>query len=462
MAGGEMTARLASLGAAALIVVIFAACELDRDVPVEQIGEPLAVNPSRRVRPSRPARDSGAAADDGPRRSRGADAAPAPPLDADSPDDPLLARPQPAKALALAAEADRQAASGELTKAMELYGRALEINPRSPWFLASCGWFLARQGQEGRARDALEQALDLEQRRDPLLLAALHLGIGELRELRGDQIRARESYRIALRTLTAPHFARALLRITPPTDAQHDAALRVAFPESAPPPELRRRFESGPRLGPRPIAYARDGDDRHLILTAQPPPDSGPLAAGAHYALQIIRTPGGEGDADDPSDVASDAPLSLGETQALRWHDARLAVVELGPERQALISTIERTAPGVGAPLEVGTTIVALDERPPRILFTRVTGQERDDPLGCRRGWREEVALHDSDGDGEIDAVTLTRRDTVSLRLEAAESYCAPTESTQPPRSFPLLPRPAAATEPPLPPADAAPEPRGQ
>lgn len=418
-------------------LLLTAACSDDRSSPSERVGAPLAVNPEQRQRPSDAGADAATPADGGGLAGDTA-AASRPRRDAGEQDRQGPQRPQPAKALALAADADRRAAEGDLTEAMAIYGRALELNPRSPWFYTAHAWFLARQDRQAGARDALERALDLAQRRDPLLLAAIHLGIGELRELRGDLARARESYRIALRAWAAAPLARALLGITPRTDVQYDAALRVAFDER-PPERVLELFGSFRRHRPQPLAHV-EHEGRHFIVSAQPPSPAGQIAAGAHYALHILATP----QDDDQADAGLRpllAPMSLGETAAVRWHRATARVVPLAQERQALISTLERTAPGVGAPLEVGTTIVAIDESPPRVIFTRVTGSERDDPLGCRRGWREQVELTDSDGDGTMDAVALTRHDRVTTRLESAASYCTPVDRARPRRVVPFLPR---------------------
>jgi hypothetical protein len=241
---------------------------------------------------------------------------------------------------------------------------------------------------------------------------------------------------MGLRAWSAPPLARALLRVTPPAARHYQAAAKLAFGGQSPPAELQRslvgalgRFEL--------LDFARTGDDRLLLLTAQSPPDSSGLSAGAQYVLRLR-----EPEAPDAGS-ASSVVVSLVEAPAIRWHQGRLETLELGEGRRGVLITLERTAPGAGAPLEVGTTLVSLpaDGRP-EILMTKVTGEEREEPLGCRRGWREKiVSLHDQDGDGELDSVRLTRTEFVKQRLESAAGSCSERQGSPGLKVVPLRPR---------------------
>lgn len=415
---------------AAGVVLLNLSCSDEPQEPRERVGAPLSVTPPTSAADGSTAR--GIPGDGGADSRSEAEAGPA--VEAPQPD--AAPRPQPARALAKAAEADELAHRGELAKASEAYGAACALNPRSPWMRTAHGWFLARRGQRARARDELERALDLAEPVDPLLLAAIHLGLGELREVRSDRARARESYRMGLRAWSAPPLARALLRVTPADDLQHQAAVKLAFGGRLPPPRLQQLLaKSGGRL--EVLDFAADDDGRLALLTAQPPPDPTTIPAGAHYALRLLAP------LSEPDAGPGPAPLiiPLVEAPAIRWHQGRLEALELGEGRRGFLITLERTAPGAGAPRETGTTLVGLsDQEPARVLFTRVTGSERDDPLGCRRGWSEEVTLVDPGGDAP-EAVTLTRTDFVRPRLETAADVCPERETSRDPQTLPLRPQ---------------------
>ncbi|MCB2186801.1 MAG: glycosyltransferase [Deltaproteobacteria bacterium] len=65
------------------------------------------------------------------------------------------------RAVRLAAEAATAAGQGDLARARELYGRALDLAPRAEWW-CELAWLLAGAGQATPAREAYQRALALE------------------------------------------------------------------------------------------------------------------------------------------------------------------------------------------------------------------------------------------------------------------------------------------------------------
>ncbi len=420
-------------GPTMLAAVLTVACNGAPSQPAERVGAPLAVMPE-------PPADSGAGAPgDG---APDGDANPPNPRNAGrNGDTPRSAdagprRRQPAKALAAARDADRAAASGDLELAERGYAKAVQLDPQSPWMRTARAWFLARLDRQSDARRELELALDRAERSDPWLIAAIHHEQGLQRESQRDRARARESFRAALRAWSSPPLARVLLRVTPREDLQFQTALRLAFGDTELPPQVLRALGPGGIARPEPLAVA-SAAGQTAIVTSRPPPNTrGPLPAGAHYSVRVIG-PAGQRDA---GAVPTVRQLALVEAPALRWHSASVEPVALRDNLMGFLIVLERTAPGAGAPLEVGTTLVGSNnDGALSVLFTGVTGSERDDPLGCRRGWREEVELRDDDGDGAPDIVQLTRSDYTRPRLPRAEATCVRHERTRPPRHQRLL-----------------------
>jgi hypothetical protein len=412
-----------------LLSMAAAACDPAAEPSSDRVGAPLAVAPTA-------SRDGGVreggSDDEGAASRRESHHRP---LAASLPSADGGQRAQPAKALAAAREGDEAAARGELGLAEKAYERAARLAPESPWMRAAHAWFLARVGEASEARAELERALDSADRSDPWLLAAIHHDLGTLREAQRDTARAQESFRAALRAWSAPHLARALLRVTPADDLQHREALRRAFGTLEVPATIADAFGRRGATRPEPLAFVVAGD-LTAVVTARPPPASAGMPGGAQYGVRLL-APTAVADAGAPS---GEVEVALVEAPAIRWHTARIEAVSLRRAETGLLVTLERTAPGAGAPAEVGTTLLGLgaDGRP-FVLFTRVTAATRDDPIGCRVGYEEVVEVHDEDGDGVVDGVRTTRRDFTRPRLDRVALACEVAERRRPPRYQPFL-----------------------
>lgn len=388
-------------------------CGDDREEPLERVGAPLEISP---------AHDSGHTTN-GTHTVRPQDASFHDEGSRSTSSSPSEAAqnvtPQPAKALTLAAEGDAIGARGELDDALALYDRAVRLNHKSPWQRVARAWYQSRTNHLSQARDDLEVAVDLVERSDPLLLAAIHHGFGELRESRRDWARARESYRTALRAWSASPLARALLRVTPPTNDQRNAAEQLAFDGQKLPPQVLNTFAK--RGGATPLAATELPGRGVIVVTALPEPRTSSLAAGARYRVHIERTP----QQPDAGAVQPPVKLLVGETSAVRWHQAKVRALTLGTVGAAVLVTIVRIAPGAGAPEEEWTSLVTVGAGgEPELLITRQTGEQRDDPLGCRRGWHEEVSVREK-------SLHVVREDFVRPRLPQASSYCTKRSKTK-------------------------------
>lgn len=408
------------LAAVAALATLGPGCSDDGSGPdLARVGEPLTIAEPPDAGP--PTADAGQA-DGGPAR------APAP-TDPAADDGGVVAR-DPARAMALAAEADLAGARGDLARARALCRRAVRHDPEAPWLRVAWAWYLSRAGELAAARDELEGALDAADGQDPLLIAAIHLGLGELREARRDLVRARESYRAGLRAWSAPPLARALLRVTPPGSDQLRAVADLAFDGSA--GSLsdadREAFASlARRGGPEVLALAQIEGRGLALVRSRPDPRDAVLAPGAEVVVALASGPG-LADGGDGS-----ARVSLGTAAAVRWQKATAQAVTLGPGRPALLVTVERTGPGAGAPLEAWTSVVALGDAPPRleVVAARQTADERESPIGCRRGWVEEVTLAEG-------ALRVTRRAVVRPRLPHLAGACPASSRPRPPETIPL------------------------
>jgi hypothetical protein len=351
------------------------------------------------------------------------------------------AAPDPSRALSLAAAADQAGARGDLARASATYKRAVSLDPRAPWLRVALAWYLSRLGDLTRARDELERSLDLVEEPDPLLLAAVHMGLGELRETRRDVARARESYRSGLRAWSAAPLARALLRVTPAGSDQLRAVEDLAFgPAAASLSESDRAAFSGlSRQGGQEVLALAVVEGRGLaVVKSRPEPRAAALPPGAAYFLVLgagataAAADAGPGQPQDSGIAGGPAKVALGEGTAVRWHQARARVVALGQGRPALLVTIERTTPGAGAPLEAWTSLAAVGEGGRlEVLHTRQTGDEREAPLGCRRGWTEEVVV----GAG---ALRVTRHDFVRQRLAGRAAACPAQDRASATQTVPL------------------------
>lgn len=397
-------------------------CSDDRSEPLERVGEPLAISPvsdgGRAPEGNQALSPDGgplSSVGDGPGSHRHDGEAARPPQ-----------TPQPAKALLLAAEGDLAGSRGELNDAFSMYQRAVKLNPRSPWQRVALAWYQSRTDRLPQARDELEQALDLVERPDPLLLAAIHHGFGELRESRRDWARARESYRMALRAWSAPPLALALLRVTPPTNDQRRAAEQLAFGGQKLPPQVLATFAK--RGGAAPLATTEVPGRGVAIVTALAEPRPSPHPPGARYRVHIETEP----QQPDAGAVQPPVKLLLGEASVVRWHQAKARTVTFGQNSARVLVTIERTAPGAGAPEEEWTSLVSVNaEGELETLLERQTGAQRDDPLGCRRGWREKVSVREK-------SLQVIREDFVRPRLPHATSYCTKRSKTKAPEIIAL------------------------
>lgn len=403
-----------------IIAALCSGCDGEGQEPLERVGEPLAISPQR---------DQNDEFDGGLEPTRDGDVAPVGDgslaSSAAVDEAPRQMAPQPAKALSLAVEADMAGARGELGQALTTYTRAVNFNQRSPWMRVARAWYESRTGDLTGARDDLEQALDLTERQDPFLLAALHHGLGELRESRRDWARARESYRTALRAWSAPPLARSLLRVTPPTNDQRSAAEKLAFSGQTFPARVIETFAK--RGGSAPLAATEIANQGLAVVTALPQPRSSAIPAGAQYRVHI----------EDPTLIPdagvakAPAKLPIGEVSAVRWHQAKAETLTLN-KGIAVLVTVESIGPGVGAPQESWTSLVTVQaDGALQLVVKRQTGSERDDPIGCRRGWREKVTVSDN-------ALLVVREDFVRPRLKQASSFCTKRTKTKAPETVAL------------------------
>ncbi len=411
-----------------IAAILLAQCSRGRDeAPRERVAEPLPIagDPS----PRRPGGDAGPPGDAG-------EEPPTEDVEADAGGPAKTGEPRtaenPSRALEIAAEADETGAAGNLRGAASGYGRAIALDSDQPWLRVARAWYLARLGRTPQARDDLERTLDQADTRDQLLIAAAHHGLAELQLARSDVARARGSFRMALRSWAGPPLARALLRITEAGDDQREEILRLAYGDDADPARHLLK-SSGSQRGALLAAAALDNGSLASVMAAAKTEAHG-LPHGAVYRL-VVGPAKAKGDAG-----AAAGELILGERSLVRWHEAAIRTVEAGEDRTLVVVTIETTGPGPGAPSKTTSTVVEVRGGELAKLLERVTGEEREAPLGCRRGWREVLEISE---EGGARAVRAVRQTFVRERIEAAEGVCAAESHRGPTRTVPL-PRPGA------------------
>jgi hypothetical protein len=231
-------------------------------------------------------------------------------------------------------------------------------------------------------------------------------------------------------------MARALLGVTPGASDARDEVRRIAFGPVALPglTEIATMATPGVsapagQLGP--LAAAALSDGRNAFVVASPLPGPSALAPGWTYDVVVRPTATG------PDGMAR-FPIPVGQARAVRWHEASMEAVMLGPGVSGLIVRLELTFPGPGAPSASIATLVSTNGDRFDVLLSEPAGEEREEPIGCRLGWRAEIALADGDGDETIDSARISRSDFVRARLPAATTPCQAREASRTARAIPL------------------------
>lgn len=427
-----------------VMAVLCCCCNSSRENPAERVAPPLPISGDPTPPPDLmdgSVTDGGRDADDAqsadtsgrPARDGGATAA-----------DEAVPRPSPARAVELAAEADAAGESGELARAAALYSTAVAAQPDEPWLRVARAWYLSRLGREMPAREELEQALDRVGPQAQLATAAAHHGLGELHGARRDFARAREAYRMGLRSWSGPPLARALMAITPATSLQLEEIERIAYGDSA---QLVRSIGlvHGPRRS-EVLAAVDLGEGLTASVVGTWSVKASELPVGATYRLVLSGGATTGSKAPDAGVLANG--VALGEMSPLRWHEASCRVVPLGAGKSGVFVTLEGTSPGVGAPLEATSVLVEIRDGTPVKLLALAAGAEGEAPFGCRRGWREEVTF-ESPGEGDgAPVIKASKVFFVRERMPLPEGLCPAEERRQPPRSIPFT---AASAPPALP-----------
>jgi len=402
-------------------------CDGDSGAPSERVAPPLPISG---VRSDQAPAGDGAPGDAGARAETG-DASAAR-VGVGNPSAATAASPQPARALELAARADEAGAGGDIAAAVEGYDLAVAASGDEPWLRVARAWYLSRLGRVLEARDDLDRALDLTDNRDQLAAAAALHGLGELHQSRSDLARAQDAYRQGLRSWAGAPLARALLGVTPSSSEQLTEIERLAHGESV--DLIRRLGVSRGRGGAEVLAATEMTGGEAVLVLATPRASSAGFRLGASFRLVVIGP-------ESPVDAgATTRELVLGESSLIRWHLATARVVAQGDAGSSVLVTVESTGPGAGAPMEATTTLVEIRRGTPTKLLARPVERVRDAPLGCRRGWREELTFEV--GDGAVGSLGATKVMVVTPRIPFAEGVCTAEERRQPPQvvSLPSAP----------------------
>jgi hypothetical protein len=410
------------------LVVVMAAvlggcCDGDNSSPRERVGEPLAISGESTRDGSASARNDRGGAD-------GSDPEPEPDREGeiDASASPVLrsSAPDLERALELALEADEAGARGDLQAAASGYGRAVAADGSQPWFRVARAWFLARLGRTPQARDDLERTLDQVELGDPLVIAAAHFALGEQQLSRRDGARARESFRMGLRSWAGPPLARAMLSLTPASDGQREELGRLAYGGAV---ALTDRFGFSQRDL---LALAEVDGGPPLAVVAATASVAEDLPVGASYRLIV----GAE--ASPPDGGVARREVILGEASPARWHHATCRSVTLEGGRTLALVTLEVTGPGAGAPSKTTAVVVDIRQGEPLKILSRPVGEEREAPFGCRRGWREELEIEAGSGEGVPTTLRAVRRTFVRQRFELPEGVCDVVDRGAPPQVIPI------------------------